>query len=107
MYQQLHIEINPLVAHLSHLNDPTAFTKCSSKTGPFCPMINGRQFQEIQLELDELTPKDKQSYRTEKSFLSYRQKLARGIETGEVNSIFMIASEEYKAMDTIIKSQIS
>ena len=42
----------------------------------------------------------------EKRNLAYRQKLIKGIETGEIQNIFLVASEDYKTLDKLIMEQL-
>ena len=106
MYPHHYAEINPILAHFSHLTDSSKLTACSSRTGPFCEHLNDKYFQEYSISPKTLNQKEKVAYEIEKRNLGYRQKLIKGIETGEIQNIFLVASEDYKALDKLIMEHL-
>ena len=67
-------DFNPLISHIAN---PPMF--CSSKLGPFCSDINGKQFQEFALSVQDLSEEQKKAYSIEKAYLIYRRKVAQDI----------------------------
>ena len=68
--------------------------------------MNDKYFQEYSISPKPLSQKEKLAYEIEKRNLGYRQKLIKGIETGEIQNIFLVASEDYKALDKLIIDQL-